>query len=115
MPGSIALVGSGEFLPIMADFEKSLINDGVKNNKQPTYVQIPTAAGQESPERLKYWEQLGNKQAELLQVTPHFLPIFTREDAHNPEFVKQIENSALMYMSGGDPHYLANSLIDTLS
>jgi cyanophycinase len=113
MPGSIALVGSGEFLPIMADFEKSLINDGVKNNKQPTYVQIPTAAGQESPERLKYWEQLGNKQAELLQVTPHFLPIFTREDAHNPEFVKQIENSALMYMSGGDPHYLANSLIDT--
>ena len=23
MPGSIALVGSGEFLPIMADFEKS--------------------------------------------------------------------------------------------
>jgi cyanophycinase len=113
MPGSIALVGSGEFLPIMADFEKSLINDGVKNNKQPTYVQIPTAAGQESPERLKYWEQLGNKQAELLQVTPHFLPIFTREDAQNPEFVKQIENSALMYMSGGDPHYLANSLIDT--
>jgi cyanophycinase-like exopeptidase len=113
MRGSIALVGSGEFLPIMADFEKSLINDGVKNNKQPTYVQIPTAAGQESPERLKYWEQLGNKQAELLQVTPHFLPIFTREDAHNPEFVKQVENSALMYMSGGDPHYLANSLIDT--
>jgi cyanophycinase-like exopeptidase len=113
MPGSIALVGSGEFLPIMADFEKSLINDGVKNNKQPTYVQIPTAAGQESPERLKYWEQLGNRQAELLQVTPHFLPIFTREDAHNPEFVIQIENSALMYMSGGDPHYLANSLIDT--
>jgi cyanophycinase-like exopeptidase len=113
MPGSIALVGSGEFLPIMADFEKSLINDGVKNNKQPTYVQIPTAAGEESPERLKYWEQLGTKQAEFLQVTPRFLPIFTREDAHNPEFVKQIENSALMYMSGGDPHYLANSLIDT--
>jgi cyanophycinase-like exopeptidase len=113
MRGSIALVGSGEFLPIMADLEKSLINDGIKNGKKPIYVQIPTAAGQESPERLKYWERLGNKQAELLQVTPHFLPIFTREDAHNPEFVKQIENSALMYMSGGDPHYLANSLIDT--
>jgi cyanophycinase len=113
MPGSIALVGSGEFLPIMADLEKSLINDGIENGKKSIYVQIPTAAGEESSERLKYWEQLGNKQAELLQVTPHFLPIFTREDAHNPEFVKQIENSALMYMSGGDPHYLANALIDT--
>jgi cyanophycinase len=113
MHGSLALVGSGEFLPIMADFEKSLIEDGVRNGKKPIFVQIPTAAGEESLDRLKYWEQLGNKQAELLQVTPYFLPIFTREDAHNLEFVKQIENSALMYMSGGDPHYLANTLIDT--
>jgi len=46
MRGSIALVGSGEFLPIMADFEKSLINDGIKNGKAAKYVQIPTAAGQ---------------------------------------------------------------------
>jgi cyanophycinase len=113
MRGSIALVGSGEFLPIMAEVEKSLIEDGVRNGKKEIYVQIPTAAGEESLDRLKYWEQLGNKQAELLQVTPYFLPIFTREDAHNLEFVKQIENSALMYMSGGDPHYLANTLIDT--
>jgi cyanophycinase-like exopeptidase len=113
MPGSIALVGSGEFLPIMADFEKSLINDGVKNNKQPTYVQIPTAAGQESPERLKYWEELGKRQAELLQIEQRFLPIFNRADAEKEEFAEQIKDAALIYMSGGDPHYLANSLIDT--
>jgi cyanophycinase-like exopeptidase len=113
MRGSIALVGSGEFLPIMADFEKSLINDGVKNNKQPTYVQIPTAAGQESPERLKYWEELGKRQAELLQIEQRFLPIFNRADAEKEEFAEQIKDAALIYMSGGDPHYLANSLIDT--
>jgi len=68
MLGSLALVGSGEFLPIMADFEKSLIDDGVKNGKAPLYVQIPTAAGQESPERLHYWENLGRTQAELMKV-----------------------------------------------
>ncbi len=113
MPGSFALVGSGEFLPIMADFEKSLIDDGVSNNKKPTYVQIPTAAGQESPDRLKYWENLGATQAKLLDIEPHFLPIFSREDAFNLELVKKIEDSALMYMSGGDPHYLANTLRDT--
>jgi cyanophycinase-like exopeptidase len=113
MPGSLALVGSGEFLPIMADFEKSLINDGVKNNKQPTYVQIPTAAGQESPDRLKYWEELGKIQAELLQIEQRFLPIFNRADAEKEEFAEQIKDAALIYMSGGDPHYLANSLIDT--
>lgn len=113
MRGSIALVGSGEFLPIMADFEKSLIDDGVKNCKTAKYVQIPTAAGQESADRLKYWQDLGDTQARLMDVEPHFLPIFTRDDAFNPELVALINNSALMYMSGGDPHYLATTLIDT--
>ena len=74
MLGSLALVGSGEFLPIMADFEKSLIDDGIKNGKEKRYVQIPTAAGQESDERLHYWENLGRTQFELLKVEPHFLP-----------------------------------------
>jgi cyanophycinase len=113
MSGSLALVGSGEFLPAMSDFEKSLIDDGVKNGKAARYVQIPTAAGQESTERLQYWENLGRTQAELLNVEPHFLPIFTRDDAHNLSFVDAIANSALMYLSGGDPHYLAETLIDT--
>ena len=113
MRGSIALVGSGEFLPIMADLEKSLIDDGIKNGKKPIYVQIPTAAGQESLERLKYWEELGKRQAELLQIEQRFLPIFNRADAEKEEFAEQIKDAALIYMSGGDPHYLANSLIDT--
>jgi cyanophycinase len=113
MRGSIALVGSGEFLPIMADFEKSLIVDGINNGKKPIYVQIPTAAGQESPDRLKYWEELGKRQAELLQIEQRFLPIFNRADAEKEEFAEQIKDAALIYMSGGDPHYLANSLIDT--
>ena len=48
MRGSLALVGSGEYLPAMAEFEKSLIGDGVANGHRPRYIQIPTAAGQES-------------------------------------------------------------------
>ena len=113
MNGSLALVGSGEYLPAMAAFEKSLIDDGVRNGKQAQYIQIPTAAGRESSERIQYWENLGRSQAELIGVESIFLPIFNREDANNPLFAEQIRNSALMYMSGGDPHYLANTLIGT--
>ena len=51
MNGSLALVGSGEYLPQMAEFEKSLIDDGVKNGKKAIYIQIPTAAGRESESR----------------------------------------------------------------
>ena len=113
MNGSLALVGSGEYLPAMAIFEKSLLDDGIKNGKRAIYIQIPTAAGQESDDRLEYWKQVGKTQADRLSVDSIFLPIFTREDANNPDFVSLIHNSALIYMSGGDPHYLAETLMGT--
>ena len=113
MNGSLALVGSGEYLPAMAEFEKSLLEDGIKNGKENIYIQIPTAAAQESASRLEYWKDLGQKQAQVIGAKPLFLPIYTREDAQNMSFVNQISNSALIYMSGGDPHYLAKTLIDT--
>lgn len=113
MRGSLALVGSGEYLPAMAEFEKSLIKDGEANGQRPRYIQIPTAAGQESFERIEFWKNLGATQAERLGVEQVFLPIYSREDALNPEFVEKIAGSALVYMSGGDPHHLSQTLIDT--
>ena len=113
MYGSLALVGSGEYLPAMAALEKSLIDDAVANGKTPTYIQIPTAAGRESAEKLDYWKELGQAQAQRLGVNSIFLPIYTREDAFKQEHIDAIYNSALMYLSGGDPHHLAATLIDT--
>jgi len=113
MNGSLALVGSGEYLPAMTQFEKSLVSDGVKNGKEARYLQIPTAAGRESSDRLEYWKELGLRQAKSIGVEATYLPIFTREDAFNQKYVDTVANSALMYMSGGDPHYLAQVLIDT--
>jgi cyanophycinase-like exopeptidase len=46
-------------------------------------------------------------------VQPIFLPIYTRDDAFKQEHVVAIKNNALMYMSGGDPHHLAEVLIGT--
>ena len=113
MNGSLALVGSGEYLPAMAEFEKSLVHDGVKNGKEARYLQIPTAASRESADRLSYWKELGLRQAQAIGVQETYLPIYTREDAFNQKYVDQVANSALMYMSGGDPHHLAEVLIDT--
>jgi cyanophycinase-like exopeptidase len=113
MNGSLALVGSGEYLPAMAEFEKSLVQDGVKNGKETRYLQIPTAASRESADRLSYWKELGLRQAQAIGVQETYLPIYTREDAFNQKYVDQVANSALMYMSGGDPHHLAEVLIDT--
>lgn len=112
--GSLALVGSGEYLPQMREFEQSLINDGLANNKKPIYIQIPTAAAKESESRINYWRSLGATAAQSLGVTQDFLPIFTRDDANNPALLTHVDEAALIYLSGGDPHYLAQTLRDTL-
>jgi len=111
--GSIALVGSGEFLPEMSDLENLLIQDGVRNGKVPRFIQIPTAAGQESPDRIKYWRELGRAQGERLGIEVEFLEILNRQDAQDRELAELIADSALIYLSGGDPHHLADSLAGT--
>jgi cyanophycinase len=107
--GKVALVGSGEYLPAMQELERELLISGNSDR----YVQIPTAAGRESQSRLQFWQDLGNKQAKRLNVQQVFLPIYTREDAFRSEIVEQINGAGLIYLSGGDPHYLASTLIGT--
>ena len=107
--GRLALVGSGEYLPAMQRFESELIANGPSMR----YLQIPTAAGKESAERLEYWEKLGADQAKRIGAEQIFLPIFNREDAMRPDLTSEIDGAGLIYLSGGDPHYLAQSLMGT--
>jgi len=111
--GALALVGSGEYLPVMQDLESALLSSGIANGKPNRFLQIPTAAGEESHERLQFWQARGAEQARRIGTVQDFLPIFTREDAFNPEYISRVKGAALIYFSGGDPGYLANSLRDT--
>ena len=111
--GALALVGSGEYLPVMQDLESALINSGISNGKPNVFLQIPTAAGEESAERLKFWESRGADQARSIGTVQEFLPIFKREDAFNDKYISLVKDAALIYFSGGDPGYLANSLYET--
>ena len=109
MSGTIALVGSGEWLPVMLDVERELLH-----NHNPVYVQLSTAAGQESPARLEHWKNLAQIQAKTLSVESRWLPVFDQDSANNPEFAEKIKGAGLIYLSGGDPTYLAETLRDSL-
>ena len=97
----------------MTFLEGELLQVAVKRGKRKSYVQIPTAAAKEGDDRLKFWRKLGQEQADRLDVQCQSLPLFTREDAFLPENVDVIRDAGLIYLSGGDPHYLAETLIDT--
>ena len=109
MSGTIALVGSGEWLAVMLDVEKELLN-----NQNPVYVQLSTAAGQESPARLEHWKNLAQSQAKSLNVESRWLPVFDQESANNPELAEKVKGAGLIYLSGGEPSYLAETLRDSL-
>ena len=111
--GALALVGSGEYLPVMQDLEGALLRKGIERGKKNRYVQLPLAAGRESETRLEYWRTLGKEQADRIGAEQIFLPVFSREDAMKKEFAEMVEDAGLIYLSGGDPHYLAASLINT--
>jgi len=111
--GALALVGSGEYLPAMADLEGALLRSGIERGLKNRYVQIPLAAGRESVERKRYWEELGAAQAERLDAEAIYLPLYSREDAMREDLAAMIDGAGLIYLSGGDPSYLATSLIAT--
>jgi len=113
MDGAIALVGSGEYLPGMAEVEAALLDDAVHRGKARTYVQLPTAAGREGGKSLEYWRALGASQGERIGVATTFLPVLTRADADDAALAAQIEGAGLVYLSGGDPRYLAETLVGT--
>lgn len=92
--GPLALVGSGEYLPLMADVERMLLK-----GRAPRYVQIPTAAAPEGAESLSRWLQLGSEQASRLGVERVPVVVRDREEADSPELAGLVAGAGLIYLS----------------
>jgi cyanophycinase len=108
-PGPLALVGSGEYLPVMAGVEGMLLA-----GRAARYVQIPTAAAPEGERSLRRWLDLGAKQAARLGVEQVPVLVRNRDDADSPDLAALIEGAGLIYLSGGNPGFLARTLRGTL-
>jgi cyanophycinase len=104
-PGPLALVGSGEYLPVMADVEGILLK-----GRAPRYVQIPTAAAPEGERSLRHWLDLGAAQANRLHVEQVPVVVRDRTEADSPDLAARVAGAGLIYLSGGSPTYLAQTL-----
>jgi cyanophycinase len=103
--GPVALVGSGEFLDVMAPVDAVLLAG------RPSRVAVlPTAAGLEGDDRVAWWFGLAERHYRAMGVEPIPVDVRTRADAENPELAGRIAGAGLVYLSGGDPHHLASTL-----
>ncbi|HJZ50527.1 MAG TPA: Type 1 glutamine amidotransferase-like domain-containing protein [Roseiflexaceae bacterium] len=112
MIGTLALVGSGEFLDGMRAIDEQLL-DRVGGAAQARVVIIPTASAPDGPQVMARWLNLGRAHFAELGAAVDAAPIATRADADDPTLVARIAAATVVYFSGGKPGFLLNTLRGT--
>lgn len=107
MPGPLALLGSGEFLPVMADLDRTLLA-----GRTQRVVHLPTAAGLESAHRLAYWRDLAAGHFASLGIEVETIDVHDRDTATD-EAAARIAGAGGVFLSGGNPGHLVESLRGT--
>jgi cyanophycinase-like exopeptidase len=77
------------------------------------YVQLATAAAPDGPSVVARWHDLGLAQAARLGVEGVIVPVNDRADADDPALAARVAGAGLVYLSGGHPAYLADTLRDS--
>ena len=111
--GLLALAGSGEYLPGIQPVDRWLM-DWLG---QPAHVVcLPTAAGTEGEARIGYWNDLGKAHFQQLgAASVQALPVIDRTSADDPSLADRIREANFVYLSGGKPAYLFETLQGTLA
>jgi cyanophycinase-like exopeptidase len=108
MPGPIALVGSGEFLPAMAELDASLL--ATTGRRRPRVAILPTASWPDGVAVFERWAALGIEHFSALGAEVEAVFVRDRADADDAAHVQAIGEADLVYLSGGKPGYLSGTL-----
>jgi cyanophycinase-like exopeptidase len=108
--GTVALIGSGEFLPNAAPLDRTLLD---RCPASPHVIILPTASAPDGPGVPERWMQMGIAHFHRLGVDAAGMPLLTRRDAESPELAERIACGNFVYFSGGKPNYLLRTLRDT--
>jgi cyanophycinase len=110
MAGPLALAGSGEFLDVMTEIDRRLL-DAAARTEGPVVV-VPTASALE-PGKPEEWAELGVQHfTNRLHVDAEAALVLDRATA-DERFVPLVERARCIYFSGGNPQYVTETLRDT--
>jgi cyanophycinase len=109
-PGTVALIGAGEYLPPIAAVDKMLLE---RVGATPRVAVLPTASAPDGPVVSERWAQMGVEHFSQLGATVEPVMLLTRADAGNTKIIDQIASANFVYLSGGKPRYLLETLRGT--
>jgi cyanophycinase len=109
--GTVALVGAGEFLPTMEPVDRFLLE---RLQGAARVVVLPTASAPDGPGVPERWGKMGVEHFTRLGVgSVEWLPLLARADAESAELAAKIAAANFVYLSGGKPQYLLETLRQT--
>ena len=108
MPGPVALVGAGEFLPSMSSFDASLL--AATGVARPRVVILPTASVPDGEAVFQRWAAMGVSHFAGLGAEVEPVMVRDRAGADDPAAVQAVGEADLVYLSGGKPAYLLKAL-----
>jgi cyanophycinase-like exopeptidase len=108
-PGPIALVGSGEFLPTMAEIDAALLASSGRS--KPRVVIVPTASWPDGEEVFRRWADMGSAHFTALGAEVEPVLVRDRFDADDDASAQAIGEADLVYLSGGKPGHVTEALL----
>jgi cyanophycinase-like exopeptidase len=115
MNGLIALLGSGEYLPVMDDVDRYLLTNCGANGRRPRVVCLPTGAGREGDESINRWSSMGIEHFTRLNADVQAVPVIDKDSANDPQWATALEKADVIYFSGGNPQHIHESLQGSLA
>lgn len=109
MAGIVVLMGGDEFRPPCREMDQALL--ALSARRPPRVVVLPTAAARERPELaaangVRYFQGLGAQASAAM--------VLHRADAEDEDHARALADADLIYLAGGSPFHLIETLRDSL-
>jgi cyanophycinase len=111
MPGPVALIGAGEFLPAMASLDEGLL--AATGRARPRVAILPTASYPDGEDVFARWASMGVAHFSALGAEVEPVLVRDRMGADDPAAAQAIGEADLVYLSGGKPAYLIRTIDGT--
>ena len=108
VPGPVALVGAGEFLPQMAEVDRGLL--AFTGRTRPRVAILPTASIPDGEDVFQRWAAMGVQHFTALGAEVEPVLVRDRAGAGDEAFVQALGEADLIYLSGGKPAFLLSVL-----
>jgi cyanophycinase-like exopeptidase len=101
-------MGSGEFEPWSEEVERSALE-----GRPPRVAICPAASAPEGDGVFDRWARMGLVHYRAMGLEPVVVPLRTRADAERAETAGALAGVGMVFFSGGNPRYLADTIRET--